>query len=90
MVEQIGADNHHCGDLVGPRNVTLLFLPSYSPELNPKENLWDEIREKIFKNYALKSMDAVQAKLRQAILYIERNPKRVQSVTSFPYIVRSL
>jgi transposase len=26
----------------------LLYLPPYSPELNPKENLWDEIREKIF------------------------------------------
>ena len=42
---------------------TLLYLPPYSPELNPKENLWDEIREKVFKNYALKSMDAVRAKL---------------------------
>jgi len=30
----------------------MLFLPPYSPELNPKENLWDEIREKLFKNYA--------------------------------------
>ena len=66
-----------------------IFLP-YSPELNPKENLWDELREKIFKNYALKSMDAVRAKLRQAILYIERNPKLVRSITSFPYIVNSL
>ena len=64
--------------------------PPYSPELNPKENLWDEIREKIFKNYALKSMDAVRAKLKQAILYIERNPKLVRSITSFPYIVNSL
>jgi len=67
-----------------------LYLPPYSPELNPKENLWDEIREKIFKNYALKSMDAVQAKLRQAILYIERNRALVRSITSFPYIVNSL
>jgi hypothetical protein len=33
---------------------------------NPKENLWDEIREKIFKNYALKSIDAVRAKLKKA------------------------
>src|SRR5205823_7544701 len=56
-------------------------LPPYSPELNPKENLWDEIREKIFKNYALKSIDAVRAKLKQAILYIERNPKLVQAIT---------
>ena len=85
-----GAPNHRCGDLVVPDNVTLLYLPPYSPELNPKENLWDEIREKIFKNYALKSMDAVCGKLKQAILYMERNPELVRSITSFPYIVNSL
>jgi transposase len=85
-----GAPNHRCGDLAVPNNITLLYLPPYSPELNPKENLWDEIREKIFKNYALKSMDAVRAKLKQAILYIERNPKLVRSISSFPYIVNSL
>jgi transposase len=85
-----GAPNHRSGDLVVPDNITLLYLPPYSPELNPKENLWDEIREKIFKNYTLKSMDAVRAKLKQAILYIEHNPKLVRSITSFPYIVNSL
>ena len=69
-----------------PGNISLLFLPPYSPELNPKENLWEEIREKIFKNYALKSIDAVRTKLKQAIFYIECNPKTVKSITSFPYI----
>ena len=73
-----------------PDNISLLFLPPYSPELNPKENLWDEIREKIFKNFALKSMNAVRAKLKQAVLYIERNPKIVKSITSFPYIAKSI
>jgi transposase len=72
-----------------PGNISLLFPPPYSPELNPKENLWKEIREKIFKNYALKSIDAVRTKLKQAILYIERNPKIVKSITSFPYIRKS-
>jgi hypothetical protein len=85
-----GAPNHSSGRLMVPANISLLFLPPYAPELNPKENLWDEIREKIFKNYALKSMDAVRRKLREAILYIERNPNLVKSITSFPYIVRSL
>jgi putative transposase len=85
-----GAPNHRCGDLAVPDNIRLLYLPPYSPELNPKENVWDEIREKIFKNYALKSMDAVQAKLDEAILYVERNPELIQSITSFPYIVNSL
>jgi transposase len=85
-----GAPNHRCGDLAVPDNVRLLYLPPYSPELNPKENVWDEIREKIFKNYALKSMDAVHAKLDEAILYVKRNPKLIQSITAFPYIVNSL
>ncbi len=85
-----GAPNHRCGDLSVPNNITLLFLPPYAPELNPKENLWDEIREKIFKNYALKSIDAVYRKLDEAILYIERNPETVKSITSFPYIAKSL
>ena len=76
-----GAPNHRCGDLAVPANISLLFLPPYSPELNPKENLWDEIREKLFKNYALKSIDAVRRKLEQAILYIERNPETVKSIT---------
>jgi transposase len=67
----------------------LMPLPAYSPELNPQENLWDEIREKIFKNYALKSMEGVYAKLEEAAFYIERNPAIVKSITSFPYIVRS-
>jgi transposase len=85
-----GAPNHRCGDLVLPDNISLLFLPPYAPELNPKENLWDEIREKIFKNYALKSIDAVRAKLKEAILYMERKPEIVKSITSFPYILKSL
>jgi hypothetical protein len=61
--------------------------PLYSPELNPKEKVWDEIREKIFKNDALKSMDAVHAKLDEAILYVERSPKLIRSIDSFPRIV---
>ena len=58
-----GAPNHRSGQLIVPKNIMLLFLPPYSPELNPKENLWDEIRDKIFKNYALKSMDGVRQKI---------------------------
>jgi transposase len=85
-----GAPNHRCRDLMLPDNISLFFLPPYSPELNPKENLWEEIREKIFKNYALKSIDAVRTKLKQAILYSERNPAMVKSITTFPYIAKSL
>ena len=32
-----GAPDHRCGALIVPDNITLLYLPPYSPELNPKE-----------------------------------------------------
>ena len=32
-----GAPNHRCSGLVLPGNISLLFLPPYSPELNPKK-----------------------------------------------------
>jgi transposase len=93
-VAQVRQAGHTAGarwgpQLVVPDNISLLFLPPYSPELNPKENLWDEIREKIFKNYALKSIDHVRQKLEEAILYVEHNPDTVKSITSFPYIAKS-
>jgi len=56
-----GAPNHTTDDLLIPANITLESLPPYSPELNPQENIWDEIREKIFKNNAIKSMHKVCA-----------------------------
>jgi transposase len=31
---------HIADDLVVPANITPVFLPSYSPELNPIERLW--------------------------------------------------
>ena len=55
-----------------PTSRSCTFRPIHGTQ--SEGNLWDEIREKIFKNYALKSIRAVRAKLKQAILYIERIP----------------
>jgi hypothetical protein len=35
-------------------------------------------------------MEEVYAKLEDAALYIERNPDLAKSITSFPYIARSI
>jgi hypothetical protein len=35
---------HIAGDLVWPRNITPILLPSRSPELNPVENIWQYLR----------------------------------------------
>ena len=36
---------HTAGDLVVPGNFSLVFLPPYSPELNPIERLWLHLRD---------------------------------------------
>jgi len=43
-----GASSHVAKALVVPENIRLHRLPGYSPELNPQEHLWDELREKEF------------------------------------------
>ena len=50
-----GAGWHKNKSMPIPENIRLLSLPSYSPELNPTEHLWDELREKHFHNRAFTS-----------------------------------
>lgn len=38
---------HHARSLQIPENIALLFLPPYSPELNPAENMWQYIKGKV-------------------------------------------
>ena len=40
-----GAGYHAAAGLKTPDNITLLPLPSYSPELNPMENVWEYLRK---------------------------------------------
>ena len=39
---------HHAKKIEIPDNVILLFLPPYSPELNPIERLWQDLKVKLF------------------------------------------
>jgi hypothetical protein len=64
-----GAGSHQSGELAIPLNVTLARLPAHSPELKLQENIWDEIQEKIFKNYAAKFIDEVCEMLVEGSLY---------------------
>jgi len=41
-----GAGNHRSDELEIPPIIILQPLPPYAPELNPQENIWDEIRER--------------------------------------------
>ena len=82
-----GAGWHRAKDLEIPHNMKLISLPPYSPELNPVENLWDEVREKWFDNLVFDSLDAVEDGLEEALATLEKEKRRVQSITAFEWIV---
>lgn len=77
---------HQARDLKVPKNMRITFLPPYSPELNPAEHLWEEIREKWFPNKVFKSLDAVESVLVDALDSLEQSPEKVASITGFDWI----
>lgn len=82
-----GAGWHKDKGLEIPENIRLISLPPYSPQLNPAEHLWEEIREKWFTNLAFDSLDAVENHLADALRSLEQNQDKVRSLTGFDWIV---
>lgn len=81
-----GASSHRSKDLVIPANIRLVALPAYSPELNPQEHLWDEIREKEFPNRVFDSLDGVKKQLQSGLTRLAQDANTVRSITNWPWI----
>ena len=45
-----GAAWHKSKGLIVPENITLLHIPSYTPEMNPIEQIWKQLRAMGFRN----------------------------------------
>ena len=78
---------HKAKALVVPANMRLEWLPPYSPECNPVEHLWDEIREKWFANRLFRGLDAVEDTLVTALHTLETETERVGSITGFDWVI---
>lgn len=82
-----GASSHRGKELIVPENIRLLPLPGYSPELNPQEHIWDELREKAFPNAVLDHMDLVVQQLKGGLNTLASDVDRIRSITAWPWIV---
>lgn len=58
-----GAAWHKSGSLKIPENVELIFIPPYTPEMNPIEQIWKEIRKRGFKNEVFQTLQKVVDRL---------------------------
>jgi transposase len=71
---------HTTDDLVMPKNLTLIFLPSRSPELNPVENIWQYLRANWLSNRVFDTYDAIIQAACEAWNKLIEQPKTITSI----------
>ena len=78
---------HQAKALVIPANLTLDWLPAYSPQCNPQELVWREVRRDPFANHDYDSMAAVEDALERRLRQLESAPAQIKSLTGFDWII---
>ena len=69
---------HHAKCLRIPHNIHLVFLPPYSPELNPAEKVWRKLKDQT----AMKSYPAIEDLMNhlQTIIQNTLTPNTIKSI----------
>ena len=78
---------HTWSELNVPDNVILLFQPPYSPQVNPIERLWKEIKKHI-KWELFDNLDRLREKLSQVLSRLTR--LTITSITGWDFILDAL
>jgi transposase len=67
-----------------PKNIEIIFLPPYSPELNPVERLWKYIKDHTLKNKIYKDLDELEVVIGSFITSMEKSV--IASICNCNYI----
>ena len=81
---------HRSKTLSVPDNVTLLYLPPKSPELNPSEWPWRECRQKYLSNRVYPTEADLYSAVEDAWMKLTSNPADIQSLCGFDWILNSI
>ena len=79
-----GAAWHKSKGLNIPCNIKIMYLPPYTPEMNPIEQIWTEIRKRGFKNEIFPTLEKVVDRLCDVICSI--TPQTFMSITTRDWI----
>jgi len=78
-----GASWHKSVGLNVPWNIQIVYLPPYSPELNPVERLWHYIKSNTIKNKIYENLLVLEEAICECIKNL--NPTIIKSICSFGY-----
>jgi len=76
---------HKAKRLIIPDNIILIFLPPYSPELNPAEKMWWQIKQE----FVCKTFENINelGKFLAKQVRIVNKKETVKSICSFKYLL---
>jgi len=77
---------HISSKLFIPANTSIWNLPPYSPELNPVELIWRELRKCYFNNQLFADLDALEDKLVQSLKDFGKDSDVVKQLTNFKWL----
>jgi len=78
---------HRAKSLVVPLNLIRDWLPSHSPQCNPQDLVWREVRRQPFGNHDHRSLRAVEQALERRLQQLEAANERIRSLTGFDWNV---
>jgi transposase len=80
------AGYHVGGGLVVPKNVSLIGLLPYSPELNPVENLWHYLRSHHWSHRVYPDYEALREAAAESWRAVCLHPEKIRSICAAPYL----
>ncbi len=80
-----GAGAHQENVLAADSRLTIEKLPAASPELNPVERFFEELRKELA-NQVFEDIQAIEAKLEEILKKYWEQPTMIKQLTLFPYI----
>jgi putative transposase len=80
-----GAGWHKSKNLKVPENIFIEHIPPYTPEMNPIEQIWKELRKQGFRNEVFSTLEAVMERLSKTINKLTCDT--VRSITGLDWIL---
>ena len=75
---------HHASSL-NWHHIEPKYLPAYSPDLNPIERLWLELKSKFFTNWYTRDPNKLLQRVCEGLKSLIEQPARIASICSLPY-----
>lgn len=80
-----GASWHRSKGLEIPPNIEIIPLPPYTPEMNPIEQIWKELRKRGFRNEIFQTLNKVVERLCETICSLSKSI--VKSITGREWLL---